>query len=99
MLYTSIDIIIIFSYNKELYDKLILLKNFKTDDSKNNTSFFENLILFLLFKIPDTEAMKYFESRQEYINLNNIIGKHYKDYFRYNISSISKRFSTFIGVD
>ena len=97
MLYTSIDIIVLFSHNKSLLDNLIKIDKFVTNGSPE--SFYQNIIMLLLFKIPDTHTMVYFESQTQLRDLAQIIKNHYKNMFKYNIRSISKRFSDFIHLE
>ena len=97
MLYTSIDIIVLFSHNKSLLDNLIKIDKFVTNGSPE--SFSQNIIMLLLFKIPDTHTMVYFESQTQLRDLAQIIKNHYKNMFKYNIRSISKRFSDFIHLE
>lgn len=97
MLYTSLDLIILSLYQKDLMKELIPVTEFKINDASKK-SFYQNFIMFLLLKIPTTKAMDYFETQQPIKDLSPKIGAHYKDVFRYNISSISKRFADYIGL-
>jgi len=97
MLYTSLDTIILYSYNEHILDDLIKIDKFEinTDTKK---SFYQNFIRFLLLKIPNSKSMDYFEHNEAIKSIAPIIGSHYRYAFKYNIASISKRFSNFIGL-
>lgn len=97
MLYTSVDIIILYSHNKEMIKDLVRVDKFMIDGSLK--SFYQNFIMFLLLKIPNTKTMIYVESDELLKEIAPIIGLHYKDTFRYNIKSISKRFADFVGLE
>jgi hypothetical protein len=94
MLYTSVDIIILFSQNRDLIPSLIMLNEFMIDESPE--SFFQNFMMFLILKIPNTDTMKYLETREPIREIAPMIGDHYKKVFKYNIRSISERFADFI---
>lgn len=98
MLYTSIDIIVLLSYNTQLIGRLIKVDQFITDDLNPN-AFYQNLIMLLLLKIPDTQTVAYFETNKKILDILPIINNHYKYMCKYNIRSITKRFSDFIGLE
>jgi hypothetical protein len=98
MLYTSIDIIILYSHNQSILNDIVKVNKFEID-MDNEKSFYQNFIMFLLLKIPNTKTMEYFEHNEKIKSISSIIGSHYKDAFRYNIRSISKRFADFIGLE
>ena len=59
--------------------------------------FYQNLLMFLLLKIPDTKSIIYLEKQQNIKDIIPIIRNHYVNTFGYNIESISQRFAKFIN--